>query len=192
MQTSPTLRTLRAEDADDVLAGFLADEQMEHQGEVTDLDSARAYIDFLTSAEQGNVGFAVQIGARCAGVVGINGADLHRLGWFFYWMHPDFRGQGLTSRAAATMAAWALSTGGFERLELGHRVNNPASARVAAAAGFVQEGLERKKLIADGIRVDVLTYGRLSTDPAPQTPLLGPPEHHGTMGHHRITGGTVG
>ena len=181
MPLSPTLRTLRAEDAEDVLSGFLADPQMLRQGDVHDRDSARAYIEFLTSAEQGNVGFAVQIGSRCAGVVGINGADLHKLGWLFYWMHPDFRGRGLTARAAATVATWALSAGGFERLELGHRANNPASGRIAVAAGFVQEGLERKKLIADGRRIDVLTYGRLATDPNPPTPLLPQLEHDGAL-----------
>lgn len=181
MQNAVTLRPLSTQDADEVLAGFLADPQMQHQGDVRDRDSATAYIEFLTSAEQGNAGFGVQVGARCAGVVGINGADAHKLGWFFYWMHPDFRGRGLTSRAAATVAAWALSTGGFQRLELGHRANNPASGRVAVAAGFVPEGLERKKFIHQGQRVDVLTYGRLATDPAPQTPLLPRVDHDGTI-----------
>lgn len=171
------LRRLRFDDAEDVLAGFTADQEMERQGDVQDLDSARQYIQFLTDAEEGNHGFAVEVGSRCAGVVGINGATQHRLGWFFYWMHPDFRGQGLTARAAATVATWALTSsesggGGFERLELGHRVNNPVSGAVARAAGFLHEGTERKKFLVDGERIDVFTYGRLATDPVPETPPL--------------------
>lgn len=175
--TFHTVRRLRLADDADVLAGFAADPEMERQGDVKNLDTAQTYIQFLTNTEEGNHGFAVDVGGRCAGVVGINGATLHRLGWFFYWMHPDFRERGLAASAAAAVANWALTSGdsgggGFERLELGHRVNNPASGAVAQAAGFIHEGTERKKFLVNGERVDVLTYGRLATDPVPQTPPL--------------------
>lgn len=167
------LRPLQLEDADAVLAAFGADDQMTLQGEVTDRDSAQQYIELLTDVEESNAGFAVQVDGWCAGVVGINGASTHRLGWFFYWMHPRHRGRGLTSQAATAAANWALadtaSGGGFERLELGHRENNPASGAVAVAAGFIPEGRERKKFLVNGERVDVLTYGRLRTDPVPGT-----------------------
>lgn len=172
MQESPGLRPLTPDDAADVLDGFHPDPQMRRQGDVKDLDSANKYIAFVTNAEQGNVAFAVELQSRCVGVVAISGASAHRLGWFFYWMHRDFRGRGLASCAAATVAQWALDHGGFERLELGHPANNPASGGVALAAGFIQEGLERKKFIIDGERIDAATYGRLATDPAPKTPLL--------------------
>lgn len=165
-------------DAAAVLAGFRADpEEMSRQGEVTDLDSARKYIGFVTSISEGNHGFAVVSDDHCVGVVGINGATQHRLGWFFYWMHPDFRRLRLGSAAASAVANWALTDeesggGGFERLELGHRVNNPASGAIALSAGFLHEGTERRKFLIDGHRVDVLTYGRLNTDPLPdQTPM---------------------
>ncbi len=54
-------------------------------------------------------------------------------------------------------------------MELGHRVNNPASGAVAQAAGFVREGVEHGKFLIAGVRVDVATYGRLVTDPIPPT-----------------------
>ena len=81
------------------------------------------------------------------------------------------------ARAAATVANRALRPGeeggfGLERLELGHRVNNPASGAVARAAGFVHEGTERAKFLIDGERIDVLTYGRLRSDPFPATAHL--------------------
>lgn len=66
-----------------------------------------------------------------------------------------------------TVANWALRSGGCERLELGHRADNPLSGNVAAAAGFKHEGRERAKFLVDGERIDVLTYGRLATDPWP-------------------------
>ena len=82
-------------------------------------------------------------------------------------MHAGFRGRGWTSRAAATVADWALSDLGLERLEQGHRVNNPASGAVAKAAGFVKEGTARGKFLINGERIDVDTYGRLRSDPWP-------------------------
>lgn len=172
METLPVLRPLGPGDAADVMTGFQADPQMRRQGDVRDLDSASRYIEFVTNDDQGNAAFAVDLEGRCIGVIALSGASAHRLGWFFYWMHPDFRGRGITSRAAATVADWALTAGGFERLELGHRANNPASGRVALAAGFLHEGVDREKLLIDGERVDALTYGRLRSDPFPLvTPL---------------------
>lgn len=82
------------------------------------------------------------------------------------------RGRGWTAAAAATIAEWALGPRGLERLELGHRVNNPASGAVARRAGFVQEGTEREKFLVDGQRVDVATYGRLRSDPSPSFEAL--------------------
>lgn len=95
----------------------------------------------------------------------------NRSGWFWYWMTHAARGRGWTSRAAAAVADWALTVRGLERLELGHRVNNPASGAVARCAGFVKEGTERGKFLIDGERIDVDTYGRLKSD---RTPSIDP------------------
>ena len=109
---------------------------------------------------------------RLVGLVGLTVDAGNRNGWFWYWMHAGFRGRGWTSRAAATVADWALTDGGLQRLELGHRIDNPASGAVARAAGFVQEGFERSKLLIDGERLDVVAYSRLPTDPWPTVPRL--------------------
>ena len=90
--------------------------------------------------------------------------------WISYWLAMPARRRGLATRAVCTLANYAL----FEaeepvfRLELGHRVDNPASGAVARAAGFVQEGLERQKLLYDGVRYDTLIYARLRSDPCPE------------------------
>lgn len=91
-------------------------------------------------------------------------------------IRPDDAADVLAAFASATVADWALTDGGLDRLELGHRVNNPASESVARTAGFVPEGLERRKLLVEGDRVDVLTYGRLVDDPWPTVARL-PLEH---------------
>src|SRR5699024_12454434 len=92
--------------------------------------------------------------------------------WFSGWLQAAHSGQGLAPRAAVADDERALTPPaeggwGLERLELGHRANNPASGAVARATGFVHEGTERGTFLIDGRRVDVLTYGRLLTDPAP-------------------------
>lgn len=47
---------------------------------------------------------------RLVVAVGVTAIDVeHRTGWFWYWLHGDHRGRGLASRAAATVAGWALT-----------------------------------------------------------------------------------
>ncbi|QFG70376.1 GNAT family N-acetyltransferase [Ornithinimicrobium pratense] len=168
------LRPVREGDAEAVLEAFLSAPDMARQGDVTDLASAQGYVAWLQGPTRHS--FAVCTGDRVVGLVAVGVDEANRNGWVFYWMHAAHRGLGVTGRAVATVADWALQpapTGaGMERLELGHRVNNPASGRVALAAGFVQEGRERGKFLINGERVDVLTYGRLVSDPWPETTVL--------------------
>ncbi|MGQ4543802.1 GNAT family N-acetyltransferase [Dermabacteraceae bacterium P13088] len=161
------VRPLRAEDAEAVLAAFVADAaEMSRQGTVRDLTEARAYVARLLQDD--NYAWAI-VADDCnadeaVGMVAFSVDEENRNAWFFYWLDRRYRGRGLTSRAARAVADWALSTGGLHRLELGHRANNPASGGVARAAGFAQEGVEREKFLVNGERMDVYTYGRLASD----------------------------
>ncbi|WP_454083577.1 GNAT family N-acetyltransferase [Georgenia sp. Marseille-Q6866] len=168
MAPTPRLRPLHRTDSPAVLDAFTSSPDMARQGDVTTLADAEAYVSRLTAQPV----LAVAVDDQLVGAVGLSVDEANRNGWFWYWMHAAWRGRGWTAAAAATVADWALGPGGCERLELGHRVNNPASGRVAAAAGFVLEGRERAKFLVDGERVDVLTYGRLRTDPVPDGPRL--------------------
>ncbi|NNU28590.1 GNAT family N-acetyltransferase [Isoptericola sediminis] len=167
MTPDPVLRPLAADDAEAVLAAFRSAPDMARQGDVSTPTEARRYVDRLIDLAGPHRAFAVDDAGTCVGLVTVTVDAVNRSGWFWYWMHADHRGRGLAQRAAATVADWALSDGELERLELGHRVNNPASGAVARAAGFVREGTEREKFLVDGRRVDVAAYGRLRTDPAP-------------------------
>lgn len=198
---SHRLRPVHRDDAPAVLAAFASSPDMARQGDITSLPQAQEMIAWLDApsrrgvaivrgaapgtngAERGTKRIEDEkagedpIGRELVGLVGVSIEEPHRLGWFFYWLHAGSRGQGLTSQAAAAVANRALrpvADGGWglERLELGHRVNNPASGAVARAAGFVLEGTERQKFLLDGERHDVLTYGRLRSDPAPTTAEL--------------------
>ncbi|MCT2021248.1 GNAT family N-acetyltransferase [Kocuria marina] len=168
----PTLRPLHADDAAAVLSAFRSDPAMSRQGTVTTSEEAEEYVHRLTDPGGSKIAWAVCHEDGLVGLVCLAVDEENRNGWFSYWMTQETRGRGWTTRAAATVADWALDHAGFERLELGHRVNNPASGAVARAAGFRKEGTERGKFLIAGERVDVDTYGRLRTDPRPGGPRL--------------------
>ncbi|MCC2316071.1 GNAT family N-acetyltransferase [Cellulomonas xiejunii] len=117
--------------------------------------------------------FAITVDGSAVGNVGLSSIDrAHQTAWTYYWVAATHRAQGLGSHALATVSRWALEELGVFRLELGHRVNNPASCRVATRAGFIAEGLERSKLRYGDERFDVETHARLATDPVPPLALL--------------------
>lgn len=169
MSDAPRLRPVRPDDAPAVLDAF-GGPGMSRQGEVRTLDQARDWVDQMLPDQTGRIVLAVDLAGTMVGCVAVTAIDrANRSGWCWYWMHHHHRGRGWASRAAATLANWGLAVGGLERLELGHRVTNPESGAVARAAGFVQEGRERGKFLVDGERVDVLSYGRVRSDPKPTT-----------------------
>lgn len=169
----PRLRPVRPGDAPAVLDAHRSAADMARQGTVTTPAQAREQVAWLLETDRR----ATAIVDGCdvlLGLVALTVDPEECSGWFFYWLHAAHRGQGLAARAAAAVAERALTPSaeggwGLERLELGHRANNPASGAVARAAGFVHEGTERGKFLIAGEREDVLTYGRLRTDPAPAT-----------------------
>jgi Acetyltransferases, including N-acetylases of ribosomal proteins len=161
------LRRLRPGDAPAVLAAFRSNPDMARQGDVSTPAEAARYVARLSDAASSHEAWAVADDDILVGLVGVTVDDPNRSGWFWYWTADAARGRGWTARAAATIAEWALTTRGLERLELGHRVNNPASGAVARRAGFVKEGTERGKFLIDGKRIDVDIYGRLREDLVP-------------------------
>ncbi|MFX0537238.1 GNAT family N-acetyltransferase [Ornithinimicrobium sp. Y1847] len=186
------IRAVRRDDAPGVLAAFESAPDMDRQGDVTDLASAEQYVAWL--CELTRVSVAIDLDGLLVGLVAVTVDQANRSGWVFYWLHADHRGRGLMARAVTTVCNDLLHpdrgqemsspetpvAGKLDRLELGHRVNNPESGAVARAAGFVQEGRERGKFLIDGERIDVLTYARLTTDPWPTTEPLPASQHHST------------
>lgn len=162
----PTLRLLVDDDAEAVFDAFRSAD-MSRQGDVASVEDARRYIANLISEDSAHKPWVIDVDGKLIGIVCVSVDEENRSGWFWYWMAETGRGNGWMSRAAATVAHWALNDLGLERLELGHRVNNPASGAVARAAGFILEGKEREKFLVNGDRIDVLNYGRLKSDPNP-------------------------
>lgn len=96
--------------------------------------------------------------------------------WVWYWSAAPLRGQGVLKQLVKACCDWAQgrelaasapqflhqnASPQIRRLELGYRLNNPASAKVAQYAGFIVEGVEKAKFIIDGQPVDAAIAARL-------------------------------
>ncbi|MEV7394495.1 GNAT family protein [Streptomyces sp. NPDC091215] len=166
------LRRWSAIDARSVLTAF-ADPAMTWQAResIESLDAAERWVAVQSDqwASGAAFAFAVVDGEDTVlGNVTVSAVNRrHATGWVSYWTTQSARGQGVASGACRALARWTFDDVGLFRLELGHRVNNPASCRVALAAGFVSEGIERQKLEYDGMRYDVERHARLATDEEP-------------------------
>ncbi|WP_333674697.1 GNAT family N-acetyltransferase [Glutamicibacter sp.] len=171
-ETQAFVRPLLPSDAPQVLEAFSSHPDMARQGEVQNLVEAENYIQQLLRNPEHQVPLAIVQGP---GLVGLASASIdsgNRNAWVWYWMHAAHRGGGLASRALAALADELFTVRQMHRLELGLRVNNPASRKVAERCGFVLEGREREKFLINGERIDVLNYARLVTDQAPPITAL--------------------
>jgi len=81
-----------------------------------------------------------------------------------YAVAPSSRGQGVAGRALSLLTRWGLADLGLERLELRIAITNPASERVAARGGYVQDGVLRCVHFKEGRRVDLGIWSRLRED----------------------------
>lgn len=169
------LRPWELRDAPAVLRAF-AEPLMERQADAPVGTLAQAGQWIARRREQGERGtahaFAVadRDGAALGGVAVGRVDERHRTGWISYWTTSAARGRGVATGGCRALADWCFGELDLFRLELGHRVDNPASCRVARAAGFAAEGVQRQKLAWDGVRHDVETHARLATDPDPAVP----------------------
>ncbi|SCL28274.1 Protein N-acetyltransferase, RimJ/RimL family [Micromonospora nigra] len=91
-----------------------------------------------------------------------------------YWVAPWARRRGVATAATRALAAHAFATG-TARLELLTAAENPASQRVALAAGFRHEGVRRQAgPVRQGGRRDLTVWARLADDLPGPTPRLLP------------------
>jgi RimJ/RimL family protein N-acetyltransferase len=164
------LRPWNSADASALLAARRSCDDLDKQFgdvELSDESSAAVYIADVLRFDDRAKHWAIVEDGVALGNVGLSAIERrHDTAWVSYWLAGGARGKGLASRALGAVADWAFADG-LARLELGHRVNNPASCRVATAAGFLAEGIERKKLRYGLERFDVETHARLASDPVP-------------------------
>lgn len=78
-----------------------------------------------------------------------------------YWVVPSARGSGYATDAATLASTWAITDGGFARIEAWVEPDNKSSQHVLAAAGFELEGRLRSFLALGSTRSDALVYARI-------------------------------
>jgi RimJ/RimL family protein N-acetyltransferase len=94
-----------------------------------------------------------------AGTIRLRPSGPPNIGAVGYAVHPRFRGRGFAARALRLLSDWAFGQAGFARLELGARIDNSASQRAAAAAGFVADGIwQARQRNPDGTFSDEARY----------------------------------
>ncbi|THJ65766.1 GNAT family N-acetyltransferase [Arthrobacter echini] len=164
------LRPWTPDDAPALLSAYRENPDLATQfagTELASVEDAQKYVAGHLAALPSRRTWALNVDGAVVGNVGLSNVERdHGTAWAYYWLVSAARGNGYAARALGAAAGWAFDDGLF-RLELGHRVNNPASCRVATRAGFVPEGIERGKLRYGSQRFDVETHARLRTDPAP-------------------------
>lgn len=166
------LRRWTTTDGADLAAAVVGSPDLARQlggADVTDAAHGAAFVEeHLEPWGPRTFQLAICVDGRAVGNVGLSHVEhVHDTAWVSYWLAASVRGRGLATRALASVTRWAFEDLALHRLELGHRTNNPASCRVASAAGFAPEGIERAKLRYGTERFDVETHARLRSDPDP-------------------------
>ena len=162
------LRPWSTMDAADLRRAVAASPDLGLQLGEVDLRREDACVRFIGEAlapAEDRLPLAICVDGAVVGNVGLSHLEhRHDTAWVSYWVAAAFRGHGLATRALSALAEHAFADLGLFRLELGHRVENVASCRVATGAGFAAEGIERSKLRYGDLRFDVETHARLATD----------------------------
>lgn len=100
-----------------------------------------------------------------AGVINLRRVGPPGVGLIGYGVLPRFRRRGFAAQALRLLSDWALAQTDLFRLELGHKIDNLASGRVAERAGFVREGTLRRRLRnPDGTASDEVYWARVRGD----------------------------
>jgi ribosomal-protein-alanine N-acetyltransferase len=80
-----------------------------------------------------------------------------------FWLFQEARGRGVATRAVRAAAEHALANG-IHRVEAHVRLGNTASERVLERVGFEREGVKRRYLRHEGLRVDATLFALLADD----------------------------
>ncbi len=100
--------------------------------------------------------------------VGLIGLNLGKVGYhsaeLWYKLHPDHWKHGFATEAVEGILQFCFDELNLHRLEAGCATENTASVRVLEKAGFIREGVGRKKLPIRGTWVDNYRYAILEED----------------------------
>lgn len=91
-----------------------------------------------------------------------------------FWTARGHRRRGYTAEAGRAVVDWAFDSLGVERLEWVAQAENEGSRAVALRIGFVEEGIQRARIVHRGTRRDARIAALLPSDwgRAQETPYL--------------------
>ncbi|UNZ19045.1 GNAT family N-acetyltransferase [Streptomyces sp. 891-h] len=81
-----------------------------------------------------------------------------------FWTARAHRRKGYTAEAGRAVVEWAFTALGVERLEWVAQVENAGSHAVALRLGFVDEGIQRARIVHRGTRRDARIAALLPSD----------------------------
>jgi [ribosomal protein S5]-alanine N-acetyltransferase len=108
--------------------------------------------------------FAIDVNGRFAGCVWLHEMNRKPLnskgavGTVGYFLHPQFRGNGLATKSVKLIINYAFKKYKIKRVSGRCRSFNKASAKVMEKAGFKFEGCHKKEVFKNGRYYDVLYY----------------------------------
>lgn len=137
--TDRVLRPWKREDAVALRAMDVSTPDLRNQIADADLSSvanAENFIEQTLASTEARKNWAIVDDGVAVGNAGAFNIEWrYATAWGYYWLGSSARGRGLATQSVNSVAGWAFSAGLF-RLELGHRVNNPASCGVATRTRY--------------------------------------------------------
>lgn len=121
----------------------------------------------LDPSLDGKTQWTIDVDGEVAGWISLDITSReHGIAAIGYTVGEAYRGRGVATAAARLLIALAFDPDGIalDRLEAVAAVENSASRRVLANAGFREEGMARGLLVISGLRVDHVRFGLLRSD----------------------------
>lgn len=134
---------------------------------IVDEDTARAFLQRYAdrlAADEGRIYGLWRDGGLVGGTlfrVFDVGQSMCEIG---VWLSADAQGQGLVTRAAEAMIAWAVDVRGIQRVEWHCVPENAASIAVARRLGMTREGVLREAFRYAGTAHDVEVWSLLARE----------------------------
>lgn len=100
---------------------------------------------------------------KFAGTISFHSISVkNSVGEIGYWMSESMRGKSIATTAVRMLTDYGFATIGFKRVEAMVDIENVASTKLLASAGYQREGLLRKKISRDdGRQVDMYLFAAI-------------------------------
>lgn len=127
----------------------------EHCRWIESLRGSQRSISFIIIADKSPVGLV--------SIVNINPNHL-TAEWGFYIYDTSMRGKGIGSLVLYKILEYAFDVLNIEKLNCEALENNPDVIRLYKKFGFLEEGIRRKMILKNGVRLDVVALGMLKEE----------------------------